>query len=404
MHEASPPPLVWVTPRAIRILDEIASRSDPPLVQRQMHDHPMAPIFDKRSFDSYDVQNRSSFAPFVQGRSSGIYIFEFANGQRYVGQTVNFARRFHAHIRGSNHHEAWEDITRLMVMEARQEDLDELEFQIIAWQKDEGYSLRNKIFNFGFEGPSELDGAIPIIDQLHWANGDSDYDIADIQHAADRPVEGQTKLHKSSEGQLPRMNRSTVDKTWPTVANAVCAGLGAVIARAIPEAVEFESLYWTVSDYPNTVGGRLATLNVGSLEVLYIPREPFELLNGHGKQVSIHCSLLNMSPGTVISDGEVQARWQNTGLMVPNMSHQSSYSIGPVDNVTIPTGYVAQALDHPEILQGVREFCMNVMRAGQSGMFRRWHSRELTRRAYEEHIRITAQERRCLSPCCPPVG
>jgi len=106
--------------------------------------------------------------PFVQGRSSGIYIFEFANGQRYVGQTVHFAGRFPAHIRGSDHHEAWEDITRLMVMDAKPADLDELEFQIIAWQKDEGYSLRNKTFNFGFEGPSQLDSAIPIIDQLHW--------------------------------------------------------------------------------------------------------------------------------------------------------------------------------------------------------------------------------------------
>ncbi|WP_343956486.1 GIY-YIG nuclease family protein [Yaniella flava] len=351
----------------------------------------MAAEFNERSFDRYDVRDRLSFAPFVQGRASGIYIFEFDNGQRYVGQTVHFAGRFPAHIRGSDHHEAWKDITRLMVMDTDPADLDELEFQIIAWQKEEGYSLRNKVFNFGFEGPSELDEAIPIIDQLHWANGDSDYDIADIRRAADRPVEGKTKLHRSAEGQQPWMNATTEDETWPTVANAVCADLGAVIARAIPEAVELESIYWTVSDYPNTVGGRLATLNVGSLEVLHIPREPFELINPHGERVQLHCSLLNMSLGTMITHGEVQDRWQNTGPMIPTMSRQPSYSIGPVDNVTIPTGYVARALDHVEILQGVREFCLNLMRANQSGMFRRWHSRELARRAYEEHVRVTDQ-------------
>src|SRR5699024_185198 len=151
-------------------------------------------------------------------------------------------------IRGSDHHEAWEDITRLMVMDAKPADLDELEFQIIAWQKDEGYSLRNKVFNFGFEGPSQLDSDIPIIDQLHWANGDSDYDIADIREAADRPFEGRTKLHHSPEGRQPWLNETTDDEAWPTVANAVCADLGAVIARAIPEAVELERIYWTVSD------------------------------------------------------------------------------------------------------------------------------------------------------------
>ena len=254
----------------------------------------MAPAFYERSFDNYDVRDRSSFAPFIQGRSSGIYIVEFTNGQRYVGQTVNFVGRFHTHIRGSSHHEPWDDIARLMIMDAQPNELDELELQSIARQKDEGYSLRNKTFNFGFEGPSELDRAIPIIDQLHWANGDDDYDIADIRQAADRALEGETKLHKSSIGRGPWMQESTDDETWPTVANAVCADLGAVIARAIPEAVELESIYWTVSDYTNTVGGRLATLNVGSVEVLYIPREPYELIHADGKRAMLHCSLLNM--------------------------------------------------------------------------------------------------------------
>src|SRR5690625_479075 len=110
----------------------------------------MSSTFNERSFDSYDVRDRDSFAPFVQGRRSGIYIFEFDNGQRYVGQTVNFVGRFNSHIRGSDHHEPWEDITRLMLLDAKPEELNELEFQTIARQREEGYSLRNKVFNFGF--------------------------------------------------------------------------------------------------------------------------------------------------------------------------------------------------------------------------------------------------------------
>ena len=351
----------------------------------------MSPEFSERSFDSYDVRDRASFAPFVRGRNSGIYIFEFDNGQRYVGQSVNFVGRFNSHIRGSDHHEAWGDITKLMVMDAKPDELNELEFHTIAKQREEGYSLRNKVFNFGFEGPSQLDSDIPIVDQLHWANGDSDYDVKDIRDAADRPIEGHTKLHRSPEGQQPWMDESTNDKSWPTVANAVCADLGAVIARAIPEAVELESIYWTVSDYPDTNSGRLATLNVGRVEVLFVEREPYDLIRGGSERVQIHCSRLNMAAGTIISDGEVQARWQTSAPFITSYSRQPKYGIGPVDNVTIPTGLVGRALDHPDILQGVREFCLNLMRSGQSGIFRRWHSRELARRAYEEHIRVTEQ-------------
>lgn len=347
----------------------------------------MTPVLHERYFDSYDVQDRSSFAPFVRGRSSGIYILEFANGQRYVGQTINFVGRFHSHIRGSDHHEPWDDITRLMVMDAKPADLNELEFQVIAWQKNEGYSLRNKVFNFGFEGPSQLDETIPIIDQLHWANGDSDYDIEAIRQAADRPFEGDTKLHQSPEGQQPWLNESTADASWRTVADAVCADLGAVIARAIPEAVELENVYWTVSDYPSTVGGRLATLNVGTVEVLFVQRETYDLIRGDGELVTIHCSMLNTSAGTVLTDGELQERWQTSAPFLTNSARSVQYGIGPVDNLMIPTGFVGQALDHPVILQGVREFCLNLMRSSQSGLFRRWHSRELTRRVYEEYLR-----------------
>src|SRR5699024_8470620 len=227
-----------------------------------------------------------------------------------------------------------------------------------------------------------------IIKQLHWANGDSDYDITDIRRAADRPVDGQTKLHKSPEGRQPWLNEPAADDTWPTVANAVCADLGAVIARAIPEAVELESIYWTVSDYPNTVGGRLATLNVGSVEVLFTTRKPYDLVRDRKQNVTIHCSRLNMAAGTVVRDGELLTHWKESAPFITSLVAQPNYAIGPVDNVAIPTGLVGQALDHPDILRGVREFCLNLMRSGQSGMFRRWHSRELARRAYEEHLRV----------------
>jgi hypothetical protein len=188
------------------------------------------------------------------------------------------------------------------------------------------------------------------------------------------------------------MAEVTEDDAWPTVANAVCADLGAVIARTISEAVELESIYWTVSDYPNTVGGRLATLNVGSLEVLYVPREPYKLSWPDSSSTIVHCSHLNIEHGTVTYNKKPRPHWQNTAPIIANMIHQPTYPIGPVDHVMIPTGQVGQALDHPEICQAVRELCLNLMRSNQSGLFRRWHSPELARRAYEEHVRVLQQD------------
>lgn len=349
----------------------------------------MTSTSNERSFDSFDVQDRSSFAPFVYGRTSGIYIFEFTNGQYYVGQTRNFARRFPAHLRGSSHHPPWNDISRLMVMDADPADLDALEAHFIEDYKNQGHSLRNKVFNFGFEGPSRLDGDVPISEQEHWANGVSDYDIEEIRQAADRPVEGRTKLHQSPEGKLPWLAENTDDEMWPTVADAVCADLGEVIARTIPEAVELESIYWTLSDYPSTVGGRLATLNVGVVEVLYVPRHTVELKRVDGTPVDVHLSCLNTTSGTLTEDGAIQDRWLQNPPVIPTFIDASTYRIGPVDRLTVPTGLLGQALDHPELLQGVRKLCLDLMRSNQSGIFRRWHSRELARRAYEEHIMVT---------------
>ena len=179
---------------------------------------------------------------------------------------------------------------------------------------------------------------------------------------------------------------------WPTVADAVCADLGEVIARAIPEAVELESIYWTLSDYPSTVGGRLATLNVGVVEVLYVPRHTVELKRVDGTPVDVHLSCLNTTEGTLTDEGVIQDRWIQDPPVVPTFIDSPTYRIGPVDRMAVPTGLLGQALDQPEILQGVRKLCLDLMRSNQSGIFRRWHSRELTRRAYEEHILVTGSD------------
>lgn len=40
----------------------------------------------------------------------GVYILEFANGERYVGQTLDVVHRYRSHRHGSQHHTGWHDV------------------------------------------------------------------------------------------------------------------------------------------------------------------------------------------------------------------------------------------------------------------------------------------------------
>lgn len=58
-------------------------------------------------FKRYELGELNSIASLVKPKSCGIYILEFANGDKYVGQSVNQTQRFASHAHGSSHHEGW---------------------------------------------------------------------------------------------------------------------------------------------------------------------------------------------------------------------------------------------------------------------------------------------------------
>lgn len=64
-------------------------------------------------FRSYDVRELESVAPLFREERCGIYILEFSNGDRYVGQAKDVTRRFAQHRHGGKHHPPWPDIVSL---------------------------------------------------------------------------------------------------------------------------------------------------------------------------------------------------------------------------------------------------------------------------------------------------
>lgn len=153
------------------------------------------------SFARLEATGLASLTPLLRGKGGGIYILEFADGSQYVGQAVNFVTRMTTHVRGGGkHHESWRDVVAISVMNVPLDELDVWERRVIAERRTAGFVLRNKVFNFGFLGPSALDDVVPVNEQAHWATGGGDFAVSQYAEAAGRPAGPVPKLLRSREG------------------------------------------------------------------------------------------------------------------------------------------------------------------------------------------------------------
>ncbi|RFA23213.1 hypothetical protein B7R23_02160 [Subtercola boreus] len=244
-------------------------------------------------FDRYQVDDIESVAPLLRDRGPVIYILEFKNGDRYVGQAINVVRRFAQHRHGGTHHSPWEDIVAVQVVDVRANQLSDAERAIIDRERRTGHHIRNRVYNIDNDLPSALDAEIPVREQQHWATGHGSFDHVSFIQAADRSSsETPTRLAAS------RKSKATIFD-GRTVADAVLDDLAVAIANVIPNALQLEGDYWTLSDFPSTSGGRYATLNVGYLELLYFPRYPLEMVLEDRVAVVEHAAVLSLPVGTM---------------------------------------------------------------------------------------------------------
>lgn len=305
------------------------------------------------NWDRYEVARAVSLAPLFRSRGSGIYVLEFAGGEYYVGKTTRAAQRFATHVR------RWGDVAAILFADVPDGDLDRVERATIAERRAAGWQLRNIKHNPGHTQPSSLDDVLPVTQQRHWALGHADYDVAAFAAAAVRDVERPTKLTGSIAG-------SRFFDAGVGVADVVLYELASVIEMGIPEAVVTEGDYWTITDYPSTAGGRFATLNVGDMEVAYFPRWPLD-----GSTLG---AVLNVASGHALPS-EIAGGWVEREVDRYRAS-------GLVDQVIVPLGRVAEALQQQQVLTALRELVLALMRSSTSAKFARWHSEELARRAY----------------------
>ncbi len=209
-------------------------------------------------YSRFPVIDLVSISALVPRNRRGIYVLEFSNGEFYVGQAKNVVTRFAQHRHGNtNHVEPWDDIEKLWFMPIPKEmNLNAVEYLEIQRFRAEGKRLRNRMWNLGHEQPSKLDHVIPVEDQQAWALGDGPYDL----RGADERIKVLGTDGTKFEKQVP-------DEFQAPILDDISFAL----TELVPNAVELEGQYWTLTDCPSTSGGRWATLSTGFGELLFSP-------------------------------------------------------------------------------------------------------------------------------------
>lgn len=338
-------------------------------------------------FRRWNLEDPSTVAPIFTGCRRGIYVLHFANGDRYVGQATDVVTRYTTHRHGSRHHSPWADIVAIEFCEVPDGDLNGPERDAIRRHRSQ-YTLRNKTFNFGHSEPSVLDRVVPVEIQRHWSTGQPEYDPAPFIVASRREPGPTPKLLSKRRGQQRLPDGRQV---W----EAVVDELAQVVAHLIPNAVETEARFWGISDYPETAGGRFATLNVGWLELAAFPRRRFEAEVGTLAPSNGLTWFLNAEMGTFIDDNELpedlsvdEAAWtleEIDGLPVYFERSPSGYSV-PVDRISMPLGAFGAEELSPDEQLGVRRLAIHAMRTGTARVNARSYSPELTRRVYQRIV------------------
>lgn len=313
-------------------------------------------------FDRYVLPDDGTFAPLFRDRGALVYVLEFANGEQYVGLTRTMTQRFASHRR------AWNDITAIQIRDVDEAELARVERETIRSRRAAGLTLRNKAHNQGHNQPSPLDDVVPVKDQQHWVLGDGGYDRAAFAEAAQRPSTSHSKFINSEEARIPMGSGFTV-------ADLVVGDLAAAIAFGIPDAVSTELTYWMISDYPSTSRGRLVTLNVGNLQVLYVPRRPWPLTDTTAGTFEEHVTCLYVAAHSRVAD-------DLPGVVDIDRGY-ARHPQTPVDRIFLRVGMLSEVLRDQVALKAFRELVLDLMRSGTSTRWAHHHGAELAKNAYQ---------------------
>ena len=206
-------------------------------------------------FDSYlDIRSRISVADlFKPKRRCGLYALYFANGEGYIGRTVDVARRFCGHR--LNH----EDIAEIAFRPLRESDQDREERIAIGVCEAARVRLRNIQFVSVVVGETDLDMIFPVDQQIQWLQSDKR-----ASSLLRRPNDEDLRRRYQK-----RFNALEARRQWPILQPV----LREYLATCIPTPDQTELSFWSISCLSGQLYNRgrlLARLNLNWQEVMSV--------------------------------------------------------------------------------------------------------------------------------------
>lgn len=275
----------------------------------------------------------------------GIYVLHFANGEEYVGQTVNFASRFATHRRHKD------DITSIRFAAVAQPDLSDVERRMINQLVAEGTRLRNLTLLSQPLGSSAFDLIVDKEYQAGWITAEAPDDSIVIAETR-API---AKRRRESRARLEELKRHP---DYEHILDSVAF----YVAAVIPWPDTSEGQLWTVTVLPTTNKRkdhrRLLTVNIQNLEVVFI---------GEDRQAD----------GTWI--GYTRLNTAVVPALSPEIGHLREQtddytSAGSIDAFSADDLAAIPALfKYPEVLLAARQLALGQLRKGR-GAFSRYHN------------------------------
>lgn len=210
--------------------------------------------YGQYKFTRWAIDSEGSISALFGGSQSrcGIYILEFENGQRYVGQSIDVVRRF------ADHRRHFPDIVGFQFCPIPRALLDSMERKTVQANVDASYELRNIQLVSTSHRESPLDIDIDPVMQESW-----------LQDGVFEP--GEDRYTQVAERRVRERKKFSKLAAHPQYAQ-IFEALVVFISKCIiwpPVTVEER---WTVSAMPSTYIGpdfrRLAVINCGLVEAL----------------------------------------------------------------------------------------------------------------------------------------
>jgi predicted GIY-YIG superfamily endonuclease len=318
-----------------------------------MPDH-LSPL----SFTRYDMSDAGSAAALFADSKEvcGIYVLEFEDGMRYVGQTRQIVSRYASHRRTHG------DIIAFSFAPCALAHLDEHERQEIQRQEAEKHSLRN-------------------LNLTGWpaGTGDVEVSVADGESVL-LPWDRDRRLRLRDEGTSTLQGRF-----WSLSARADYEEMAGAVAKyvdeCLPDPFGTQRILWNIAALPKTSQTRkrrrLFTLNCGGMETLFA----LEYREGDETEIQIH---VNFDADRTLDGLETLG----LGSQMPDDFYEvqeTTYASAAVMQTTFDSWQdFERALDFQPFIEGAYKLNTSQMRR-RSSPYRRHHNQgfadDLLRRA-----------------------